>query len=69
MNEQVKQIAARIRELREILDIPQEEIAKKVEVSLGEYQKYEQAEDDIPIGGGAWRGPDGAFDRRSAADG
>lgn len=50
MNEQVKQIAARIRELREILDIPQEEVAKKVEVSLGEYQKYEQAEDDIPIG-------------------
>ena len=45
MNEQVKQIAARIRELREILDIPQEEVAKKVEVSLGEYQKYEQAED------------------------
>ena len=50
MNEQVKQIAARIRELREILDIPQERVAEKVEVSLAEYQKYENAEDDIPIG-------------------
>lgn len=50
MNEQVKQIAARIRELREILDIPQERVAEKVEVRLAEYQKYENAEDDIPIG-------------------
>lgn len=50
MNQQVIQIAARIRELREILEIPQEEVARKVGVSLEEYQKYEDARDDIPIG-------------------
>ncbi|MEA5003515.1 MAG: XRE family transcriptional regulator [Christensenella sp.] len=50
MNSQVVQIAARIRELREILEIPQEEVARKVGVGLQEYQKYESAQDDIPIG-------------------
>ncbi len=50
MNSQVVQIAARIRELREILEIPQEEVASKVGVSLEEYQNYESARDDIPIG-------------------
>ncbi|WP_066645252.1 helix-turn-helix domain-containing protein [Christensenella timonensis] len=50
MNSQVIQIAARIRELRDILEIPQEEVAKKVGISLEEYKKYENAQDDIPIG-------------------
>lgn len=50
MNQQVVQIASRIRELREILEIPQEEVAHKVGVSLEDYQKYEEARDDIPIG-------------------
>ncbi|BDF57578.1 XRE family transcriptional regulator [Christensenellaceae bacterium] len=50
MNSQVIQIAARIRELREILEIPQEEVAEKVGISLEEYKKYESAQDDIPIG-------------------
>ncbi|MEF9988521.1 MAG: XRE family transcriptional regulator [Christensenella sp.] len=50
MNEQVVQIAARIRELREILEVPQESVAKKVGISLAEYQRYENAQDDIPIG-------------------
>ncbi|MEA4854395.1 MAG: XRE family transcriptional regulator [Christensenella sp.] len=50
MNNQVIQIAARIRELREILDISREELAKKVGVSIGEYERYENAQDDIPIG-------------------
>ncbi len=50
MNNQVIQIAARIRELREILDVPQEVLAEKVGVKLDEYQKYESAQDDIPIG-------------------
>ena len=49
MNNQVIQIAARIRELREILDISREELAKKVGVSIGEYERYENAQDDIPI--------------------
>ena len=48
MNSQVIQIAARIRELREILEIPQEEVAEKVGISLEEYKKYESAQDDIP---------------------
>ncbi len=50
MNEQILQIAARIREMRDILDMSQQEIADKVGVSLDEYGKYEQGEDDIPVG-------------------
>ncbi|MEF9989125.1 MAG: cupin domain-containing protein [Christensenellaceae bacterium] len=50
MNEQIKQIAARIHELREILDIPSQAIADKVGISLNEYLNYETAQADIPIG-------------------
>lgn len=50
MNNQVIQIAARIRELREILDIPQEALAQKIGVDIEEYKRYESAQDDIPIG-------------------
>ncbi len=50
MNEQVKQIAARIKELREILEISPEEIAKEISISLEEYNTYENALADIPIG-------------------
>lgn len=50
MNDQVRQIAGRIRELREILDVTVSELAGKVDVSEQEYQKYENAEADIPIG-------------------
>jgi mannose-6-phosphate isomerase-like protein (cupin superfamily) len=50
MNEQIRQIAARIRELREILDITPEEAAANVGISAEEYLRYERAEDDIPIG-------------------
>ncbi len=50
MDTQIKQIAQRMKELREILDISQEEIAQKLGVELGIYQKYEDASDDIPIG-------------------
>ncbi|MDL2236629.1 XRE family transcriptional regulator [Christensenellaceae bacterium OttesenSCG-928-K19] len=50
MNEQIEQIAARIRELREILEISQQEVADKVGIPLAEYQSYENATDDIPIG-------------------
>lgn len=50
MNDQIKQISQRIRELRDILDISAEELAKQVNVSVEEYQKYENAEEDIPIG-------------------
>lgn len=50
MNDQVRQIAARIRELREILEITQEDAAKNLGISLEEYIRYESAEADIPIG-------------------
>ena len=50
MNEQIAQIAARIRELREILEIPQETAAEKVGIPVDVYRCYESAESDIPIG-------------------
>ena len=50
MNDQIKQISQRIRELRDILDISAEELAKQVNISVEEYEKYENAEEDIPIG-------------------
>ena len=50
MNEQIAQIAARIRELREILDITPDCVAVKVGVSVEQYQSYENASSDIPIG-------------------
>ena len=70
MNEQIKQIAGRIRELREILDVAAIDLAKQLNLSPEEYERYENAEDDIPIGviyGVAQRRPDGSFDRRGAA--
>ena len=50
MNDQIKQIAQRIRELREILDVDAADLAKQVNVSVAEYNQYENAESDIPIG-------------------
>ncbi|WP_308755116.1 XRE family transcriptional regulator [uncultured Anaerotruncus sp.] len=50
MNDQIKQIAQRIRELREILDVDAADLAKQVNVSVAEYSQYENAETDIPIG-------------------
>lgn len=47
---QVKQIADRIRELREILEIPAQDIASHIGVTMEVYQAYESATDDIPIG-------------------
>lgn len=50
MNDQIKQIAQRTRELREILDVDAADLAKQVNVSVAEYNQYENAESDIPIG-------------------
>lgn len=47
---QVQQIASRVRELREILDIPVEKIAGDIGVTKEIYESYESAETDIPIG-------------------
>ena len=50
MNDQIRQIAQRIRELREILDVSADDLAKQVNVPVEEYEQYENAQTDIPIG-------------------
>ncbi len=50
MNDQIRQIAGRIRELREILEVDADALARQVNVSPEIYQRYENAEADIPIG-------------------
>ncbi|MDH8701150.1 transcriptional regulator with XRE-family HTH domain [Dysgonomonadaceae bacterium PH5-43] len=49
MNEQMKQIAGRLRELRESLDITIEEMAKEVGRNNEEIEKYESGNADIPM--------------------
>lgn len=46
---QLKQIASRIKELREILELSKTKMAGDLGISLEEYKQYEQAERDIPI--------------------
>lgn len=50
MNPQIKQIADRIRELREILEVPAEEITAKLGISVAQFKAYESGATDIPIG-------------------
>ncbi len=50
MNEQIAQIAERIRELREILEISPRDAAEKVGISPETYGDYESGRADIPIG-------------------
>ena len=49
MNDQLKQIGERLRGLREVLDIPAEEVAGVIGVSTEKYEKIEQGELDITI--------------------
>jgi transcriptional regulator with XRE-family HTH domain len=49
MNEQIQEIAERLRGLRDLLDIPMEEMAKTCHVSHEEYLGYESGEMDIPV--------------------
>ena len=49
MSEQVRQIAMRITDLREISDYTVEQMASLCEVSPEEYARYESGETDIPI--------------------
>ena len=49
VHEELKQIPARIRELREILNIGVSDMARMVDVPLETYEKYESGEQDIPI--------------------
>ena len=47
---QVEQIAARVRELRTILDIEADDVAAKIGVSRETYDEYEAGTTDIPVG-------------------
>lgn len=49
MSEQIRQIAARIKELREISGIPVETLAKEFNISAEVYKKYESGDVDIPV--------------------
>ncbi len=49
MSEQIRQIAARIKELREIAGISTESLAKELGVKLETYLEYESGTTDIPV--------------------
>ena len=50
MTEQIKQIAERIKEIREISGISAETLAGKLGVSIDLYLNYESGNSDIPVG-------------------
>lgn len=50
MNDQMKCIGGRIKELREILGLSAEEMAERLGVGLEQYLDYESAAGDMPIG-------------------
>ncbi|NLJ41804.1 MAG: cupin domain-containing protein [Clostridiales bacterium] len=49
MSEQIKQIAMRIKELREIYNLTVEELAKEINISPQKYRTYEEGNTDIPV--------------------
>ena len=49
MNSQVLEVARRIKELREIVEMTVDQVAKDLNISAEEYSKYENGELDIPI--------------------
>ena len=49
MNEYIKQISERIRELRDILEFDAEDVAREIGVSKDEYLAYETGAKEIPI--------------------
>jgi len=50
MSEQLKQIAARLKDLRDIAGISEETLAAELGVSAETYREYESGDTDIPIG-------------------
>jgi transcriptional regulator with XRE-family HTH domain len=50
MTEQIKQIAERIKEIREISGISAESLAKSLGINRELYNKYESGNSDIPVG-------------------
>lgn len=49
VNEQIKQIAQRIKYLRDSVDMSEQEVADAINIPLEEYSAYENGEIDIPI--------------------
>ncbi len=49
MNTQIKQIAERLRGLRDALELTTEEVALKCGVNQVDYEKYESGNSDIPV--------------------
>lgn len=49
MTESIRQIAQRIREIREICEFSQEEAAEKLGIPFETYKQYEDADTDIPV--------------------
>lgn len=50
MNEQIKEIAARLVGLRDVLELSKGEVARVSGVSLEQYEAFESGEVDIPVG-------------------
>ena len=48
MQEKIREVAARIKELRDILGISQDEMAAHLHMGKEGYRKYENGEEDIP---------------------
>jgi transcriptional regulator with XRE-family HTH domain len=49
MNDDIREIAKRIKELRDISGVSAESLAKEFKVTAEEYRKYESGEADIPV--------------------
>lgn len=49
MNEQIKQIAERLKGLRDALEVSEQELADVCSISKEEYSSYESGEKDIPV--------------------
>ncbi len=50
MDGQIREIALRLRGLRDLLNIPEDEMAATCNVPIEEYLAYESGDNDIPIG-------------------
>lgn len=50
MQEEIRQVAARVKELRELCGFSVESIAKELDMDVEAYEKYESGFADIPVG-------------------
>jgi quercetin dioxygenase-like cupin family protein len=50
MNEESKEIASRVKVLREIAEVPLEELCKELGFNVEEYRSWESCKNDFPIG-------------------